>query len=61
MKLNNHFVSQDIIKRRKIEFERTSREIEAEVRRAEQREAAEDQTTPIGTPERPRRSSEIFL
>ncbi|CAG4975252.1 unnamed protein product [Parnassius apollo] len=47
---------QEIIKRKRLEFERTAREIEAEVRRAELRENAEEPTTPVATPERPRRS-----
>lgn len=47
---------QEIIKRKRQEFERTSREIEAEVRRAEARENDELAATPTrGTPERPER------
>ncbi|XP_049872719.1 arginine/serine-rich protein PNISR [Pectinophora gossypiella] len=45
---------QDIIKRKKFEFERTSRDIEAEVRRAELRDAGDPE--PQHTPERPRRT-----
>lgn len=48
---------QEIIKRKRQEFERTSREIEAEVRRAEARENEELPSTPThATPDRPRRS-----
>ncbi|CAH0720130.1 unnamed protein product, partial [Brenthis ino] len=48
---------QEIIKRKRLEFERTSREIEAEVRKAELKESEEVVATPANiTPERPRRS-----
>ncbi|XP_013173451.1 PREDICTED: arginine/serine-rich protein PNISR isoform X1 [Papilio xuthus] len=47
---------QEMIKRKKQEFERTARDIEAEVRRAELRETAEEPTTPVTTPDRPARS-----
>ncbi|CAB3254565.1 unnamed protein product [Arctia plantaginis] len=48
---------QEIIKRKRLDFERTSREIEAEVRRAEARENEEQPMTPThATPERPNRS-----
>lgn len=47
---------QEIIKRKRLDFERTSREIEAEVRRAEARENEEQPMTPThATPERPKR------
>ncbi|XP_045532424.1 arginine/serine-rich protein PNISR-like isoform X1 [Pieris brassicae] len=45
---------QEIIRRRRLEFERTSREIEAEVRRAELRETGE--ATPSDTPDKHRRT-----
>lgn len=56
------FYLQDIIKRKRVDFERTTREIEAEVRRAEAREANEEPTTPVNvTPERPRRSRKYTI
>ncbi|XP_068633920.1 arginine/serine-rich protein PNISR-like [Battus philenor] len=46
---------QEIIKRKRQEFERTARDIEAEVRRAELRENVEEPSTPVTTPEKPKR------
>lgn len=64
MKISNLIIKiyQEIIRRKRQDFERTSREIEAEVRRAELKETGEGTTTPPNaTPERPRRSRKSKL